>query len=152
MASAASAIGGLTKKPSASRSVIDSQPPSAGPSAVVIAVAPDQVPIARPRVCSGNVAADQREAAGHEQRRADALDGAREDQIAESPCASPHHADAPANTVTPSEVHAPPAVAIAKRAADEQQRGEERRVGLDHPLDVGHALRRARAAGRATRR
>ncbi len=58
-----------------------SQPPSTGPSAAVMAVNPDQVPMARPRFSRGNDGADERQAAGDEKRRADALKSARGDEL-----------------------------------------------------------------------
>src|SRR5262245_40306192 len=56
MNTASSAMGTFTKKIARHENASTSQPPSTGPSAVVRADAPAQVPIARPRSFSGKVA------------------------------------------------------------------------------------------------
>ena len=48
--------------------------------------------------------------------------------------------------------HALAAELIAERSADEDQRAEEQRVGLDHPLHVGDRRAAGRPAAPAARR
>ena len=52
--STTTARGGFTKKAQRHERCSISQPPRTGPKAVVIALKPDHVPMARPRSCSGN--------------------------------------------------------------------------------------------------
>ena len=61
-----------------------SHPPSTGPSAAVIAVNPDHVPIARPRSSLRKRRADERQAARHEQRGAHSLHGASRDELTDA--------------------------------------------------------------------
>jgi hypothetical protein len=77
-----------------------SHPPSTGPRAVVIAVAPDHVPMARPRSSAGNDALRRARLPGT--RRAPAIPWhARARMSGRMPVASPHHADARANAAIP---------------------------------------------------
>ena len=57
-----------------------SQPPLTGPIAVVIALKPDHVPIARPRSAVVERRADDGEAARHEEGGADSLQRAADDE------------------------------------------------------------------------
>ena len=80
--STATPSGTLMKKTQRQEPCSANQPPRTGPTAAVMEVNPDQVPMARPRSCCEKVGADERQAAGHEQRAADALESAGDDQLA----------------------------------------------------------------------
>ena len=84
--------------------------------------------------------ADQRQASRHEQGGADSLQGAgRDERIGACRCGA---ADRSESEQCRADHEDPaPAEAIAERAANEQQRSEEQRVGLYDPL----GLRRCRA-------
>ena len=110
-----------------------SQPPLTGPIAVVIALNPDQVPIARPRSASSNVALMIARLPGHEEGGADALQRAADDQHARATSRCRTTIEAAVKKMTPSEEHALAAELIAQRSADQDQRAEEQRVGLDRP-------------------
>ena len=59
--------------------------------------------------------------------------------------------DAAENKTTPEGKDLAPAVQIAERTACQQERSEEERVGLDHPLNVGNGRVQGRLkAGSAT--
>ncbi len=127
-----------------------SHPPSTGPSAAVIAVKPDHVPMARPRSAGGN----------------DALMSARlpgTSSAAPTPCRA-RAATSSANTSR----HAAPcrgdseqddtggegltaASGVAHRSAGQEEGGQREGIGFDHPL---HARQRGVEddcrAGRAT--
>ena len=131
----AAASGRLMKNTQRHDACWTSHPPITGPIAAVIAVKPDQVPMARPRVSSGN----------------DALISARlpgTSSAAPTPCtaraaiscpidrrqAAPgrgqrEHRDADSEDLAPAEQ-------VAQRPAGQQQRGQRQGVGLDHPLHV----------------
>ena len=51
--------------------------------------------------------------------------------------ARPHHSEAAAKIADAEDEDAAPAEAVAGRAADQQQRGEAKRVGVDQPLHDG---------------
>jgi len=99
-----------------------SQPPMTGPIADVIALNPDQVPIARPRSASPNVAL-----------MIARLPGTR--NAAPIPCSArptiSHREERDA-----AEEHALAPELVAHRTADEDQRAQEQGIGLDDPLDL----------------
>ena len=75
--------GRLTAKTSRqlqSPSAVSTNPPITGPRIVVSDEAADQMPIAQPRSLARIGRGDDREAAGHHQRRAEPLHRARDDQ------------------------------------------------------------------------
>ncbi len=129
--------GTLTKKIVRQDDVSTSHPPSTGPSAVVRAEKPAQVPIARPLSFSRKTGADDREALRHHQSAADLLQGARADERADIRRAPAR--DRSADEDDDAEVeHASPAVAIARRAADQNERAEREHVAVRNPLRAAH--------------
>jgi hypothetical protein len=81
-ASTTSASGTFRKNTARQLACSTSQPPLTGPMAVVIALNPDHVPMARPRPAFVERGADDREAAGDQERRPHALQRATGDQDA----------------------------------------------------------------------
>ncbi len=53
--------------------------------------------------------------------------------------ATAHSAEIDAEADEPDDVDPPPPELVAERAADQQQRDERQRIGLDHPLLAGEA-------------
>ena len=146
-----SARGRLIKNTHRQDACCTSHPPSTGPIAAVIAVKPDHVPIARPR-CSGEKGnANQRETVRYKERRADALNAARNDELADvpgnpAPCrrrGEEHHA---------SREHLSAAIQIAYRSANQKQRGEKQGIGLNHPFGLRGWWRVSRIAMRGALR
>ena len=80
-AMAASAIGTLTKNTQRHEACCTNQPPATGPTAVVMALKPDQVPMARPRSSGENEVLINAEAVRNEQRGADALNSASHNEL-----------------------------------------------------------------------
>ena len=113
-----------------------SQPPVTGPIAVVIALNPDQVPIARPRSASSNVALMIARLPGT-RKAAPIPCSARPTMSVRGDVAMPQRTDAAVKKMTPEEEHALAAELIAHRSTDQDQRAQEQRVGFDHPLHVG---------------
>ena len=83
MAITAAASGRLMKNTQRHEACSTSQPPRTGPTAVVIAVKPDQVPMRLPRLFSSKDVLINRQTAGHEERSANALNASRDDQLIE---------------------------------------------------------------------
>ncbi len=114
-----------------------SQPPKTGPMAAVIAVNPDQVPIALPRASSLKRSADDRKTAGNQKRAAHALSRTRDDQLLDvwresTPDGGERkHRNA-------DRINSLAAKVIAQRTSDQQKRREKERIGFDHPLHVYH--------------
>jgi hypothetical protein len=119
------------------------QPPSTGPIAEVIAVKPDQIPIALPRRSGGNVALIIAKLPG--MSKAPPIPWIDRAQI--SCCTlgdNPHQTDARVNKVTPivkirrrpKRWRSLPEV-IAQSTANENQGSDKQCVGLYHPLDIG---------------
>ena len=92
-----------------------------------------------------------RQAARRQQRAADALDRAGGDQrpdVRRDPAGQRRHGEPhDADDEDPA-----PAEAVAQRAAEQDQRGQGQRVGVDRPLQPGHAGVQRLADGRAARR
>ena len=78
---------------------------------------------------------DDGETAGNEERRAESLKRPGSDQLADVPSKSARGRRR-GEQRNADQKNAATAVVIAKRTADEQQRGEQKRVGFDHPLQV----------------
>ena len=111
------------------------QPPVTGPIAAVIAVKPDQVPIARPRSASAKVALMMARLPGT-RKAAPSPCSARPAMRIRGEVASPHTIDAVGEEQHAGEKHALASELVAKRSADEDQRAEKQRVGFNHPLHV----------------
>ena len=71
-------------------------------------------------------------ATADDDRAADALDRARDDQLPAT-SARPQASDAPVNSDDADEEHAPPAVEVAEPAAEQQEAAEGQQVGVDDP-------------------
>jgi hypothetical protein len=90
------------------------------------------------------------EAARHQQRAADALQGARPDQLADR-LRQPASAGGGAEHQHAAGKHAAPAIAVAHGAAEQQQGAQEQGIGFDHPLHLATPVSNAPcSAGRAT--
>src|SRR6266542_2587881 len=131
IASTAPAIGRFRKNTALQDATCTSHPPATGPIAPATAVSDDHVPTARPRSRAEKAAP-----------RIARLDGTT--SAAPTPCTARARTSAPtsganaqaaedaANTATPIvKTRRRP-----KRSADENECGEEERVGLDDPLNV----------------
>ncbi len=79
---------------------------------------------------------DDRQAAGHEQRSADALDRPRRDQQPGGRRHPAQHRGAGEHDGTGDEHRAMP-IAVAEAAAEQQQRRERDEIGVDDPLQAG---------------
>ena len=109
-----------------------------GPMALATPPKPDQAPIAFGRSSSAKRGGDDRQAARREQCAADALQGARGHQELDGGRqraqgrghGKPERAD---------DEDASPAEAVAKRAAEQDERRERQRVAGDRPLQAGEA-------------
>ncbi len=78
---------------------------------------------------------DQREAAGNEHRAAHTLEGSRRDQCADARRkAAQHGRDGEPHE--PDHEHAPPAVLVAERAAQQEQRAQRQQVAVERPLQT----------------
>ena len=128
-----------------------SQPPSTGPNAVVSAETPAQVPIARPRSSSANEALMIARLLGTSSAPPTPC-SARAATSAGRLGASAQASDASGEERDADREHAPPAEAVAGRAADQDQRAEHQHVAVDDPLQAGDASRATSAwiAGSAT--
>ena len=113
-----------------------SQPPLTGPIAVVIALNPDQVPIARPRSASSNVALMIARLPGT-RNAAPIPCSARPTMSIAGEVARPQSDRRGREEHDAEQEHALAAELIAHRSADQDQRAQEQRVGFDHPLHVG---------------
>ena len=113
-----------------------SQPPRNGPMAPAMPPSPDQAPIAAARSGAVERRRDQREAARGEQRAADALQGPGRDQLLDVR-GQPADQRGEREPHDPDQEHPPPAEVVAQRAAEQDQRGERERVGVDRPLQAG---------------
>ena len=135
----ATPTGRLKKNSQRQDACATTQPPATGAIADAIDVAADHVPIAAPRDASGYAAVMSARLPGTSSAAPDPLHGSRDDEPrqgmgreaacrrSESEERDPGHEDAPATEP------------IAERAADEDERREEERVGLDDPLRPVHA-------------
>ena len=99
---------------------------------------PDQAPIARARSSGRNAGLQDRQAARRQQRAADALHRAGGHQrldVRREPAGQGRHGEPDGA----DDEDPPAAEAVAQRAAEQDQRGEGQRVGVDRPLQPGHA-------------
>ena len=88
---------------------------------------------------SREMGAQEGQAAGHDERRADALDGARDDQLLDVGRQAAPGGSGGEDDGTDGEQPLAPEM-IAEHAADENERGQEQRIGFDDPLqrrDIG---------------
>ena len=130
--------GRLIQKIARQEIVSISAPPPAGPSTVAIPVQAVQVPTAFPARRALEGRGDDRERPRHQERAGDPLQSPGPDQ--ESGARSDRaerrrHAE----SRQPDHVDPTPPELVAQRAADEEQRDERERVGLDDPLLAGEA-------------
>ena len=105
---------------------------------------PPQAPSARPRCSGGNRRGEDGQRERHDDRAADALDGARgveaDDRGRERGGRGGSREDRDAEHEHPAA-----AEAVAERGAGQQQDGEGQRVGVDRPLEAAEARVRGRA-------
>ena len=129
------ASGTLIQKMPRQPTVSTSQPPTSGPIAVVTPGRPDHTPIALPRSSAANDAEMIARLPGvSSAARRPAARGRR--PAPRSSARAAHSTDATANhdDARDEDRGAQP---VAQRAADEDQRGERERVGVDDPLRPG---------------
>ena len=130
--------GTLMTKIQRQEAIASSSPPTSGPSTAEIAPHAVQLPIAAPRSSRGNVFTITASELGHEQRAGDALQRARRDQQADARRERAQHRGR-AEAADAEREHAPLAVEVAERAADQDQRAERQQVAVDDPLLPGEA-------------
>ena len=105
--------------------------------AAVIAVKPDQVPMARPRPSSGYEALMMARLPGNQECRSYPLKSARDDEGSDGGGeAAPGRSNGKQQYAEEEDFTT--AIEIAERATQQQQRGKQKSVGLDHPLNVRH--------------
>jgi hypothetical protein len=114
-----------------------SQPPRRGPTAAVIALKPDHVPMARPPPLFLEQRREESQAPRHQEGRGDPLGRPRRDQLPRVHREAARHRGQGEPGDTHEEDPAP-AEAVPQRAANQEQGGEEQRVRLDDPLHLGH--------------
>ena len=108
-------------------------PPASGPTIIAIPLQAVQEPIALPRTSARERGDDDRERARRQQRAGRALQRARRDQRPvrrRDRAREREHAE----RGDPEHEHAPLAVDVAERAADQDQRAEREHVGVRDPL------------------
>ena len=128
----AAASGRLMKKIHRQETHSTSAPPAGGPAIVATLVNDVQSPIARPASVAVD-AAQERERVRRQEGAGDALEGARDDQRRPFG-AAPARSGGEREARGAGDEDAPPAVAVADRAADEVERRERQRVGEEDPL------------------
>src|SRR5712692_486540 len=130
------AIGMLIKKTQRQEAYCTSQPPSTGPRAEVMAVKPDQVPMARPR-CSLSKKAPMIARLPGTSSAPNPLDSARNDQKGyvwrKSARQRGQCKDRDARSI-----NAPTPVVVSQAAAHQDERGQKERVCLHDPLHIGN--------------
>jgi hypothetical protein len=111
-------------------------PPSSTPATAPNA--PTAAPGAERRVAFAALVergGEDRQRGGGDDRRAEALEPARDDQRAVVPCeAGEQRRDAEDDQ--PGAEHPPAAEQVGRAAAEQQEAAEQQRVGADHPLEV----------------
>ena len=133
----ASTSGTFSAKMTRQESVSTSSPPSGGPTAIAALVPAVHEPIAAARSLAPEDRGDDRQRARHEQRaeRRPAAPRAAISSSTDGRDRADERGDAEAGRADREDP--PPAVEVAERAADEDQRREQQQVGLDDPLLVG---------------
>ena len=131
----AAASGTLIRNTSRQLTASIIQPPRNGPIELATPASPDHAPIARPRSSGWNVAAMIARLPGHEQRAADALQRAGRDQEPRRRRQTAQHGRDGEDRGAGDEHGAVP-VAVAERAAEQQQRRQRDEVGVHDPLQA----------------